>query len=49
MKNWHRTFHEVIFEAHRRAAITGYRYRVRYDSRNRWWEMRETTTYLWKR
>lgn len=46
MKNWHPNFHDVVFEAHRRAALTRRRYRVHYDRANRLWNLTETTARL---
>lgn len=40
---WFRDFHDAVFEAHFRAALVRRRYRVRYDARNRWWNLTETT------
>jgi hypothetical protein len=40
---WFTAFTDAVFEAHFRAAITGYRYRVTYDKANRLWDLRETT------
>lgn len=37
---WHHW--EALGEADRRAAITGYRYRVRRDPGNKWWHIVET-------
>lgn len=38
------SFKDAVFEAHFRADITGYRYRVRYDRANKLWDITETTT-----
>lgn len=43
MSSWFRTFHDAVFEAHFRAAITRRRYQVYYDPANRWWNLRETS------
>lgn len=40
--NWSTRFHDAVFQAHFRAAITGLRYRVTYDRANRLWDLRET-------
>lgn len=42
MKNWSKSWRDVVFEAHFRASITGWRYRVTYDQANGWWNMVET-------
>ena len=41
-KSWFSNFHDAIFEAHFRATITRYRYRVRFDSANKWWNLYES-------
>lgn len=41
--NWFNEFSDAIGQADRRAALTRYRYRVRYDPANRWWNITETT------
>lgn len=46
IKNWHTDFHQVLYEANFRAALTHYRYRVHYDRANRLWNLTETTTRL---
>jgi hypothetical protein len=46
MQNWTKSFHDAVHEAHFRAAITGLRYRVRYDRANGWWDLWETVTRL---
>lgn len=39
---WQDAYHEALF----RAAITGRRYRVRYEPNNRWWQITETGAWL---
>lgn len=36
-------FRDAVFEAHFRAAVTRWRYRVAYDRANRLWSICETT------
>jgi hypothetical protein len=43
---WFRCWRDARDEANFRAGITRYRYRVRFEPNNRWWEITETTTRL---
>ena len=38
-REWWDAYHEALF----RAWVTGYRYRVRFDPANRWWNLTEST------
>jgi len=40
---WFRGFDDAVREASRRAWVTGWRYRVRFDRANGWWDLYETT------
>lgn len=46
MMFWFRQFMDAVNEAHRRADLTGRRYRVWYDPANRWWNGSEQTAYI---